>query len=232
MVKVIGHRGFGRGPLENTLQGMQQALALGVDGIECDVQSSQDGKLVVFHDSSLDRLTNGTGLVTEHSLKELKQLKISNQERIPTLSELLTLLKPHPNFIIDIDIKVQDIETKILNELQTHDLFNRTILSSKATQIVQKIHELNADIATGLIYEYNYGDPISMALDLGCTALFPRLDLVSKELVYACKQNDLKVNPWSINSEEDMLRFINLGVDWIISDNPSRLLRILDRMVS
>ncbi|MFW9985060.1 MAG: glycerophosphodiester phosphodiesterase [Candidatus Odinarchaeota archaeon] len=230
MVKVIGHRGSGSGLLENTLQGMKLALAWGVDGIECDVQSSQDGELIVFHDSSLDRLTNGTGLVAEHSLEELKQLKVSNQDRIPTLTELLTLLKPHRDLIIDIDIKVQDIEAEILKELQTQDLIDQTILSSKATQIMRKIRDLNATIETGLIYEYNYEDPISIAINIGCKALFPRLDLVSKELVHACKQNGLKLNPWSINSEEDMRRFIDLGVDWIITDNPQRLLKIQDRM--
>jgi glycerophosphoryl diester phosphodiesterase len=230
MVKVIGHRGCGSGPLENTLQGMQQALAWGVDGIECDVKSTRDGELVVFHDSSLDRLTNGSGTVAEHSLMELKQLKINNQERIPTLAELLTLLKPHPNLIIDIDIKVQDIEAKILKELKTQDLVDRTILSSKATQIVRRVHELNEEIATGFIFEYNYEDPISVAIDLGCTAIFPRLDLVSEELVLACRQNGLKLNPWSINSEADMQRFIDFGVDWIITDYPPKLLNILNRI--
>jgi len=229
VTKVIAHRGSGIGPFENTLQGMQMAIAWGADGIECDVQSSQDGELVVFHDPALDRLTNGSGLVAEHTLEELKRLHVGEGEKIPTLTEVLTLLKSQPQFIINLDVKVQGIEVKILKEIQSQNILDRTLVSSFITQVLRKIRELNADIETGWIYGYNYENPVKEAKKIGCTALHPRLDLVSKELRQVSQRQGLMLNPWSINSEVDMRRFIELGVDWIITDNPARLLRILNR---
>ncbi len=228
-MKVIAHRGSGVGPFENTLHGMQMAITWGADGIECDVQSSRDGELVVFHDATLDRLTNGNGLVTEHTLKELKRLQVGEGEQIPTLAEVLTLLKSQPQFIINLDVKVQGIEVKILKEIQSRNLLDRTLISSFVPQVLMKFRELNADIATGWIYGYNYENPVKEAKKIGCTALHPRLDLVSEELRQSSRRQGLMLNPWSINSEVDMRRFIELGVDWIITDNPRRLLRILNR---
>ncbi|MFX1343144.1 MAG: glycerophosphodiester phosphodiesterase [Promethearchaeota archaeon] len=228
-MKVIAHRGSGAGPFENTLHGMQLAITWGADGIECDVQSSHDGEMVIFHDPTLDRLTNGSGLVAERTLKELKRLHVGEGEQIPTLAEVLTLLKPQPQFIINLDVKVQGIEIKILKEIQSQNLLNRTLVSSFIPQVLMKFRELNADIATGWIYGYNYENPVKEAKKIGCTALHPRLDLVSEELRQVSRQQGLMLNPWSINSEGDMRRFIKLSVDWIITDNPRQLLRILNR---
>ncbi len=228
-MEVIAHRGSGVGPFENTLRGMQMAITWGADGIECDVQSSHDGELVVFHDATLDRLTNGSGLVTEQTLEELKRFHVGEGEQIPTLAEVLTLLKSQPQFIINLDVKVQGIEVKILKEIQSRNLLDRTLVSSFVPQVLRKFRELNADIATGWIYGYNYENPVKEAKKIGCTALHPRLDLVSKELRQVSRKQGLMLNPWSVNSEEDMRRFIELGVDWIITDNPRRLLRILNR---
>ena len=229
MMKVIAHRGSGVGPFENTLHGMQMAIEWGADGIECDVQSSRDGELVVFHDATLDRLTNGSGLVAEHTLKELKRLQVGEGEQIPTLVEVLTLLKSQSQFIINLDVKVQGVEVKILKEIQSRNLLDRTLVASFIPQVLMKFRELNVDIATGWIYGYNYENPVKEAKKIGCTALHPRLDLVSKELRQSSRRHGLMLNPWSINSEVDMRRFIELGVDWIITDNPRRLLRILNR---
>jgi glycerophosphoryl diester phosphodiesterase len=208
---------------------MQMAIKWGADGIECDVQSSQDGELVVFHDATLERLTNGSGLVTEHTLEELKRLQVGEGEQIPTLAEVLTLLKGQPQFIINLDIKVHGIEDKILEEIQSRNLLDRTLVSSFIPQVLRKFRELNGDIATGWIYGYNYEDPVKEAKTIGCTALHPRLDLVSTELRQASRKEGLMLNPWSVNSEVDMRRFIELDVDWMITDNPPRLLKILNR---
>lgn len=229
MTKAIAHRGSGVGPFENTLRGMQMAIAWGADGIECDVQSSHDGELVVFHDHSLDRLTNGSGLVAEHTLEELKSFHMGEGEQIPTLAEVLALLRSQPQFIINLDVKVQGIEETVLKEIQSQILLDRTLVSSDVTQVLRKIRELNEDIKTGWIYEYNHENPVKEAKKIGCTALHPRLDLVSAELRQASQQQGLMLSPWSINSEVDMRRFIALGVDWIITDNPPRLLRLLNR---
>lgn len=229
VTKVIAHRGSGVGPFQNTLHGMQMAIEWGADGIECDIQSSHDGELVLFHDVTLDQFTNGSGLVAEHTLEELKRLQLGEGEQIPTLVEILTLLKSQPQFIINLDVKVQGSEVKILKEIQSRNLLDRTLISSFIPQVLMKFRELNADIATGWLYGYNYENPVKEAKKIGCTALHPRLDLVSEDLRQVSRRQGLMLNPWTVNSEVDMRRFIELDVDWMITDNPRRLLRILNR---
>src|SRR5438105_2353760 len=89
-VWVVGHRGaMGYCP-ENTMASFERALALGADWIELDVHLSRDGELIVIHDETLDRTTNGHGLVRDHTLAELKQLDAGDGQQIPTLDEVLT----------------------------------------------------------------------------------------------------------------------------------------------
>ena len=99
-VKIYAHRGASAYAPENTLPAFQAAMEQGADGIELDVHLSRDGELVVIHDEELDRTTNGTGLVKDHTLAELKKLCADNgmsgygDVRIPTLQEVLELVKP------------------------------------------------------------------------------------------------------------------------------------------
>ena len=88
----IGHRGAKGYIAENTLESVQKAMDLGVDGVESDVHICQTGELVVFHDFTLERLTGVTGEIATKSLKELKTLNVNGQFRIPTLLEVLDLI--------------------------------------------------------------------------------------------------------------------------------------------
>src|ERR671938_850947 len=103
-VWVVGHRGaMGHCP-ENTLASFERGLELGADWIELDVHLSRDGALIVIHDETLDRTTNGHGLVRERTLAELRQLDAGQGQRIPTLDEVLEWARAHET-IVDIEIK-------------------------------------------------------------------------------------------------------------------------------
>ena len=91
MIK-IGHRGAKGFVSENTLPSFQKAMEIGVDGIELDVRLTADGELVVIHDEAIDRTTNGNGLVSQFSLKELKAFRINSTLEIPTLREVLNII--------------------------------------------------------------------------------------------------------------------------------------------
>ena len=105
MNKILkfGHRGAKGHVIENTLESIQKALDLGVDGIEIDVHVCKTGELVVFHDFTLDRITDGTGEIGKFSLSELKQLKVENLHSIPTLTEVLDLIDN--KIFINIELK-------------------------------------------------------------------------------------------------------------------------------
>ncbi|TRO54740.1 hypothetical protein E2P64_08520 [Candidatus Bathyarchaeota archaeon] len=229
MVKVIAHRGCGEGPLENTLTAFQTAISWGVDCIECDIRSSRDGVAVIIHDLSLERFSNQHGIVTEYSLSELKKIKVGSRDRIPSLVEFLGLVKPHKNLDINLDVKVMGLEAQIMQLIQEYGLIHRTLISSFIQPVLTAFRRLNDEIATALLYEYDLRNPTAVAKELGCTAINPSLHFVDSSLVLTTHQQGLKINPWVINEQEEMQRFIDLGVDGIITDFPDRLLKMLNR---
>lgn len=226
MLSVIAHRGSGVGPLENTLRGMKQALAWGVDGVEFDVRTSQDGELVIFHDETVDRTTDGTGPIMSYTLKELRELDAGEGEQIPTLREMLALLKPHANLIVNAEIKPAGIEDAVLQVIQEMDMVEQTVISAFNHEVLQRVHALNAESSTALFYTVE-DDPVSLAKELGCKGLHPLFSAATNEMVWTSKQEGLFVIPWTVNFEEEMLQLIGLMVDGIITDDPPLLLGLL-----
>ena len=103
---IIGHRGAKGHLAENTIESIKKALDLGVDGIEIDVHRCASGQLVVFHDFTVDRMTNGTGEVSKHTLNQLKQVEVKGRCQIPTLSEVLMFVDN--KCLVNIELKGQD----------------------------------------------------------------------------------------------------------------------------
>ncbi len=227
MVKVIAHRGSGTGQFENTLTGFTRAISWGVDCVECDVRSSSDGVIILIHDFSLERLAKQTDSVTEKSFSELRTLEIGDGEKIPTLTEFLELVAPYEKLRINLDVKVVNVEAKILESIKEFKLLDRTMISSFIQPVLTTFRKLDDEIMTALLYEYDLRNPIDVAKALGCTAINPQLHFVDEQLVNTCHREGLEINPWVINDSEDMHRFINYGVDGIITDYPPRLLEIL-----
>jgi glycerophosphoryl diester phosphodiesterase len=226
MLSVIAHRGSGVGPLENTLRGMKQALAWRVDGVEFDVWVSQDGEVVVCHDETVDRTTNGTGPIVTFTLKELQQLDAGKGEHIPTLREMLALLKSHEHLRVIVEIKPQGIEEAVLQLVQDMGVLKQTIISSFKHEVLECVHSLNSEVTCALLYT-NEKNPIGLAKELGCRGLHPLFSATTKELVWASKEEGLHVIPWTVNFEEEMLRLLGLMVDGIITDVPPMLLGLL-----
>src|SRR5215469_16982173 len=142
-VWVVGHRGaMGHSP-ENTMASFERGLELGADWIELDVHLSRDGALIVIHDETLERTTNGHGLVRDHSLAELKQLDAGDGERIPTLDEVLDWAKQR-NTVIDIEIKnaplyYEGVEQAVVDVLLRHDMVEQVIVISFDHAAVQRV---------------------------------------------------------------------------------------------
>jgi len=226
MMKVIAHRGSGVGQFENTLRGLNIALASGVDGVEFDVRRAQDGVPVVIHDATLDRTTNGTGLVEEHSLTQLKNLDAGEGEQIPTLMEVLELTMVDKTLIFHVDIKSKDIEEQVLHIGQEMGLLDRVVISSFHPSVLKRIRQLNAEVTTAYLYSSDE-TAVRTAQKLGCMGLHPIFTSVTPELVKEAKSKGLFVNAWTVNFTEEMQRLIGLGVDGIITDNPPLLLELL-----
>ena len=117
---VVAHRGASAYAPENTLSAFRRAVELGADFMELDVRLSADGELVVIHDDTVDRTTNGTGLVSDFSIEELKELVVEGCERISTLREVFEELKGKVGFYVE--VKVEDAEERLLSLMEELDL--------------------------------------------------------------------------------------------------------------
>lgn len=222
----IGHRGAKGYVAENTLESIQKALDLNVDAIEIDVHLSQTGELVVYHDFTLERLTNGTGEIAMKSLEELKSLKINGQFEIPTLLEVLELIDE--KCILNIELKGENTAFETCKSIQLYTetkgwKFEDFIVSSFNNDELQTVYNINKEIPLAVLTEYDLNAAINFAKTINAMAIHPEFQLLNENNVRKIQSLGLKVNPWTVNEVEDMMRMKSYGVDGIISDYPDRL---------
>jgi glycerophosphoryl diester phosphodiesterase len=204
---------------------MKAAVAWGVDGIEFDVRQSREGDLVVIHDETLERTTNGEGLVKNSSLAHLKALDAGEGEQIPTLTEVLEFLKPEKNITPHVEVKVENIEKQVLQISQEVGVLDRVVISSFLPSVLEQVRQLNGHVTTAYLYTQDEA-PIQTAQKLGCKGLHPFFASVTPGLVDDAKDAGLFINTWTVNFEEMMRQLIWLNVDGIITDNPPMLITL------
>ena len=172
--KVWAHRGASGYAPENTLDAFRKAVEMGADGIELDVQMTKDGELVVIHDETIDRVSNGKGWVKDYTYEELKKFNFNKthleytKEEIPTLEQVYLLIKP-TNLTINVEIKTgivfyPGIEGRVLELTERLGMKERVIYSSFNHYTIRKIKELDPQAKTGMLYE----DGIIDAVDYAC----------------------------------------------------------------
>lgn len=233
---VIGHRGAkGRAP-ENTLAAFEEGARLGADVIECDVHFSRDRQLVVIHDDTVDRTTNGFGLVRELTLAQLKALDAGRRQRIPSLEEVLDWLRPHSRMGIAIEIKKDltvypGIAEAVIDAVLARDLVSRTVVISFDYAILEEVKDLCRDLATGILFHHPLPDPIGTAVEVNADSVLPALHLLNHDLVIRAWNAGLAVFTWVANTEKEMEHAISFGVDGIASDYPDLLRSRVDARV-
>ena len=245
---VIAHRGASGSAPENTLVATQKALEMGADMVEIDLHMSKDGEVMVIHDATLKRTTNGTGLVKDHTLEELKKLDAGAWfhedfagEPLPTLAEFLTLLDGKAIALLEIKKSPQGIypgiEQKIVDLVRKHEAEDWCILQSFESKTVQNFLKLVPDweihkLISGkppVFPDYQAGkQQIGPALDLpGITAVNPNYRVLTPQLIERIHQENLRVFTWTVNQEKDLKRMIEMKVDGIITNYPERLVALL-----
>ncbi len=216
---IIGHRGaHGLAP-ENTLLSYNTAIEVGVDMIELDVHQTCDGYLVCIHDYEVDRTTNGTGFVSDLSLKELQQLDAGQNEHIPLLSEVLDLA--YDKISVNIELKVLDIEKQVIDLVKEKRMKDHIIVSSFLHGSLQKIHEIDEDMKTAVLINTEISDIVEYVKNLHAIALNPIYTMVTPELVTQAHEQKIHLYPWTVNDPKIMLDFAKLGIDGIITDFPN-----------
>lgn len=234
MIRVFAHRGFSGSYPENTMLAFKQALANGAGGIELDVQLTKDGEVIILHDEKLDRTTTGTGLVSEHSLEDLRQLDASYTYRgmvgfnpIPTLREYFEQVKQE-DIITNIELKTgilpyPGIEQKTWELIREFHLEDRIIISSFNHYSIMRMKSIAPCLEYGLLTSTWIYQPGAYAKQLGVTCYHPHYIGLTDEVIQDLKEHNIKINPWTVNSKEDAANLIAKGVDNIISNYPDIL---------
>lgn len=222
----IGHRGAAAYVAENTLESIQKAMELGVDGIEIDVHLCASGELVVFHDVTLDRITNGSGEISEWTLDELKVLLVNDQFKIPTLTEVLDLIDR--KCLVNIELKGMNTATDTYNLIKHYIqykgwAYDHFIVSSFQHHELETIYKLDQNILLGVLTKANIKEAIEFAATINAYAIHPNYAIVSKRNIQVVQDYGYKVFVWTVNMIDTIKRMKKYGVDGIISDKPDRL---------
>lgn len=239
--KIWAHRGASGYAPENSLEAFELAVKQGADGVELDVQLSRDGELVVIHDETVDRVSDGRGEVRGFTLKELKQFRTGKhfpQYRdagIPTLREVYQLLKD-TGLTVNVELKTgiffyPGIEEKVLEETALMGMEERVWYSSFNHYTLRRIKELNPGAKTGMLYSDGIYRAADYAMELHVDALHPAFyHLQYPELNEKRRKNHLKLHVWTVNEEEHLRAAYRWGVDAVITNYPDRARRVLESL--
>ncbi|TBL72695.1 glycerophosphodiester phosphodiesterase [Paenibacillus thalictri] len=228
----IAHRGAKGLAPENTLAAFRLGMEHGCEGIELDIHLSADGEIIVCHDESLDRTTNGTGAIRGLTLSEIKSYDAGEWfgeqyrgETVPTLGEVFDLVPA--SIMINVEVKDhvdEQIERKLVDFLRERGRLDNVVVSSFDHQCVRRIKQLEPNVKIGLLYALNLVEPAAYAhaFDVDVYSLHPHFTLVDSELMQKAAEYGLVVFPWTVNDEKDLLHVTELGVSGIITDFPGR----------
>jgi glycerophosphoryl diester phosphodiesterase len=252
---VMAHRGGAGLWPENTMYGFERAVDLGVDMLETEIHSTADNILVLMHDSTVDRTTNGSGPIRAFTLEELKTLDAGynwtsdggqtfpfrgSGITVPTLEEVFTAL---PTARINIDIKQEkpSLVEPLCKTIRTFDMTDKVMVASFNSKVLKAFRRVCPEVTTSAgTGEVAFFFMVNMVF-LGavyrpaCQAFqVPEyssgIRVLTKRFVETAHGLNLAVHVWTINEVTDMKRLLALGVDGIVTDYPDRLISLLRKM--
>lgn len=246
-IQRVAHRGGALLAPENTLAAFQQALSLNVDAIELDVQVSRDGVPVVFHDNTVDRLTDGTGNLLDLDAAALHALNVTAHfstgwpqvEHIPTLHEALVFLRQQPETRIYIELKMSkrdgvqgrysQISEKVIAQVQELAMEKQVLVISFDWHLLAQVKELAPSIATGAIVSRDQwavhhssalNDVCERVVAIGASWICVDHRQFFEEMPALVHQHQLRLNIWTVNTLEALRHFTTTDIDSLTSDRP------------
>jgi glycerophosphoryl diester phosphodiesterase len=222
----IGHRGaMGHAP-ENTLLSIHEALKLGVPCMELDVYSV-DGHLVVFHDSRLERTTNGTGYLLDQKFNDLRKLDAGNGEKIPTLKEAFEAINLKAG--VNIELKGPDTAVPVaefvarMRKSGWHD--DLILVSSFNHRELLEVKRRDPRIKLGAMIVGLPIDDAIFAQSLGAYSVHLSIEFIDRRFVKDAHNRDLRVFVFTVDHPEDIKKMEELGVDGVFTNYPERVLK-------
>lgn len=230
MTKVWAHRGASAYAPENTMPAFELALEQGADGFELDVQLTRDDEVVVVHDETLERSTDGRGWVADHSLEDLRRLDASGGRegfagvRIPTLGEVFALVRG-TDAVVNVELKnstmaYKGLEERVLAVIAEHAMTHRVVLSSFNHDSLRRLTAIAGEVRLGALYEQVLWKPWKYARRLGVDALHPSLASARRTVIERAHDEGMDVHVWTVNEPSDIVRMADFGADAVVTNYP------------
>lgn len=234
---IIGHRGYKGKYIENTRQSFLKALEAGADGIELDVHLTKDGEVVVFHDFELSRMTKKTGYIFDYTLDALREIKLENNHRIPTLIEVLEdLVQFKEKFskskiTLNVELKAGSqmypgIEEKVMDICYTHLSYEEVVFSSFDHHSLVTIKRLNKKAQIGVLSTAALVKPWDYVNSIQGDYYHPHYLALSKENLEEMMVNKLKINAYTVNDLSVAKQLMIAGIHMIITDEVAAMVQL------
>ena len=225
MVKIMGHRGASFYEPENTLRSFRRALKMGVAAVELDVHLTGDGRLVVIHDATLERTTNGRGRVKDFTLAELQRLDAGKGEAIPSLDEALDLVLGQARLLVE--MKEPETAAALLAFFRQRQAFGAAEVISFWHPALKAMKDAEPRLRTGALLVGCPADPVGLARAARADALVLQYTYVTADLVTAAQTHGLKVYIWNLDNLETAKPYLAMNPDLIGSNRPDVLIEYM-----
>lgn len=238
---IYAHRGASYDYPENTMLAFRKAIEQGADGIELDVQFTKDKKLVVLHDDSIDRTSNGNGYVEDITYDELLKLDFGvfkgeqfAGEKIPLLSEVLELIK-QSGILLNIEIKnrgekVDGLERAVADMVHAYDLNDKILYSSFDHQMLYRLKQYDPSAKIGALYSHTPYNAREYLKGLGVSAVHPsRPCAYSQNIVQSALEEGWQINVWTVDVPDKARPLMEMGVTSFITNRPEYLRKELSK---
>ncbi len=227
-IVIIAHRGANNIAPENTLKSFKKAIELGADFVEFDVHLSKDGEIIIMHDDNTLRTTGKDSLIKDMTLKELKKLDAGEGEKIPTLDELIEVAMGRVG--LQLEIKASGMANKIIETLDNSGLIDSTLISSFNLSELLNIQKIEPKLKLALlILEVTRNKTIEEAVTNNFHAIHPFYKMINDEFVKNAHENNVRVNPWTVDSKSAMRKLIQMDIDGIITNKIELAKKVLIR---
>jgi glycerophosphoryl diester phosphodiesterase len=233
----VAHRGASAQYPENTLLAFRKAIEQGVDVLEIDIHCTADNELIVMHDSTLERTTNGHGNVSDHSLQEIRQLDAGQGEKVPLFTEVIELARAaQVRLYVEIKGATEPEELAItggvIQTLEATNFLSRTVVTSFSSEALIRAKALNAEVSTMLDPSPQDGSLTprqicAQALAAGANCLSYDFRFLTPQIARECQLTGLSLWPWAPDEAQDIRQVLSLPVQGIMTNRPDTLNEVL-----
>jgi glycerophosphoryl diester phosphodiesterase len=242
MTLILAHRGYTAAYPENTMKAFTEASNAGADGLELDVQMTKDGELVVIHDEKVDRTTNGTGMVKDFNVKDLRRLDarynhktLTKKEPIPLLEEVFEWMAGKTDLICNIELKnsivpYEGMEEKVIALVRDYNLADRIIISSFNHYSIVYSYRVAPEIEIAPLLSEGLYMPWIYAQSIRAKGFHPHWRAAPDEIVKAALDSGIEVRPYTVNKEVEMERLLKVNCSALITDDPAKAIRIRNKI--